>query len=183
MADNEEVASQLGVALTDFKKKNLRGVLAGIKTIGGVFQGVETDVNDCIAAKSDLDRIKVWASIFKHPLTVAKTIGGNVRKNYVKITKDIANNAKAFKRGNWDRAGKTIADLMIQALGPVPPAEEEDVVSFVDQIDNVDIDELAGDGNRTSEEILAALMISQKKSNKFKKFKKTKNVKLMLMLI
>jgi len=180
LADNEEVASQLGVALTDFKKKNLRGVLAGIKTIGGVLQGVDTDVNDCIAAKSDLDRIKVWASIFKHPFRVVKTIGGNVRKNYVKITKDISNNAKAFKRGNWDRAGKTIADLMIQALGPVPSAEEE---SLVDQIDNVDIDELAGDGNRTSEEILAALMISQKKSNKFKKFKKTKNVKLMLMLI
>ena len=64
---------------------------------------------------------------------------------------------------------------MIQALGPVPAAKKD--TSFVNQIDEIDIDSFA-QGNLTSEEILAALMAqnNQKKATK-------KNKRVMLMLI
>jgi len=145
LKDNEKVAGQVQVALQDFEKKNLRGVLAGIKAIGGILQEVPEDVNDCIAIKSDVDRIVAWAAIFKQPLNFAKTVGGNVKKNLVDILQDVATNAKDVSKDDWKGAGRTIADIMIKSLGPVPELEfvgEEDN-SFVDQIDNLDIDNFA----------------------------------------
>ena len=177
MADDEEVATQVSEALAYFDKKTLGGILAGIKAIGDLLPSIPKDVQECRAMKSDVERIEKWASILKQPIALVHTVGKNVRKNFVTILQDIASGAKDLSQGDSAGAGGVVADIMIQALGPVPEAETEDEEeSFVDQIDEVDIDSFA-DGNKSSEEIMAALM--QQMNNQ----KKGKSVKAMLMLI
>ena len=175
LADDKEVATQVSIALTDFKKQNLRGVLAGIKVIGDLLPSIPTDAEECRAVKSDFARIGKWASILKNPFSLVKTVGKNLRKNYVAVLQDVATEAKDFANGDSRGAGEIVADIMIQALGPVPAAKKD--TSYVNQIDEIDIDSFA-QGNLTSEEILAALMAqnNQKKATK-------KNKRVMLMLI
>lgn len=67
MADEPEVATQVSAALTDFEKRDLDGILNGIKAIGDLLPSLPKDVKDCRAVKSDFARIGRWAAILEDP--------------------------------------------------------------------------------------------------------------------
>ena len=168
-------------AINDFKKQDIAGILDGIKEIGQIFDVIPDDVAECEEMKPELERIKAWAAILKDPLKLAITVAGNVKKNYVEIFADLSEGLQDINEGKDKQAGKLAADILVDALGPVPKKPKQHKKkhgrkAVVNQLDKVDIDSLA-DQKLSNEEIMAALQANKKK-NKKNKGKKVKAIML-----
>merc|ERR1711998_460501 len=82
---------------------------------------------DCKSMQGDLTRIEKWGEIFKDPKKLMTTLTENVLKNWSKIQADITKIPTDFTKSNYKGAGQDIADIMVQALGPVPESSWGDV--------------------------------------------------------
>ena len=75
LKDASGLEKELEEAITDFSKGDVTSIIAGVKLVGQMVQEFPTDLGDCQAMQTDLDRLEAWAAIFKDPkaLTVALT--------------------------------------------------------------------------------------------------------------
>lgn len=91
--------------------------------MGNIISQLPADLATCEMAKtSDLERIEHWGQIFKHPFLLLQTVGYNAIHHLPAIGTDISNMAQDIMVKDHKAAGIALADLMIQNLGPVPPA-------------------------------------------------------------
>lgn len=74
--------------------------------------------------QDDVRRITAWGEIFKHPLTLIKTVGGNIFKNLGPIGQDISKISVDIQGNQFEKTGEDMADLLILNLGPVPKLHE-----------------------------------------------------------
>ena len=87
--DAEGLEVELDVAVTDFKKKDIMDIIAGVSEVGKMISTVNVDVVDCKAAGPDVKRIEVWSAIFKNPVALFKKAFSNTIMNIGKIHTDI----------------------------------------------------------------------------------------------
>jgi len=90
LKDGKMIAGELTEAIEDLKKKDFSDVFMGIQIMGQVIEKLPEDLATCKMSKNDLNRIKVWSSIFKHPLALVKTVASNAVQHLAPIGADIS---------------------------------------------------------------------------------------------
>ena len=75
--------------IDDFKKKDLEDIIKGVTVVGKMLSTLDKDLSDCGGMGPDLLRIKAWATIFKNPALLLKTIFTNSMLHLDKIHADI----------------------------------------------------------------------------------------------
>ena len=117
-----EVADQITAAIADFEKKDLADIIKAIGEVGTIIQNIPTDFEDCqsSALQGDIQRIEKWGQIFSDPKQLVEVVTMNVLKNYSKILADIGKIPDDFSSGDFKDAGDEIADIMVDAIGPIP---------------------------------------------------------------
>ena len=117
-----EVADQITAAIADLEKKDLADIIKAIGEIGTIIQNIPTDFQDCQSSslQNDIARIEKWGQIFSDPKKLVEVVTMNVLKNYSKILADIGKIPTDFSSGDFKDAGDEVADIMVDALGPIP---------------------------------------------------------------
>lgn len=115
-----DLAYQITDAVSDFEKKDIEDIIKGIGKIGEIIQEVPQDFQDCKSMQGDLQRIEAWGKIFEDPVKLAQVVGQNVIAHFSNIMTDINKIPTDFTDAKYKDAGEDIADLMVQAIGPVP---------------------------------------------------------------
>ena len=67
LKDSEAVEADIKIAVADFQKGDIAGIIAGAKEMGELLKVVEADITDCKGMKDDAERIKAWSAIFNNP--------------------------------------------------------------------------------------------------------------------
>merc|ERR1711998_312512 len=101
-----DLAYQITDAVEDFEK--------------GIIEAIPNDFQDCKSMQGDLQRIEKWGKIFENPTELAKVLAENVFAHLTAITSDIEKIPTDFSSQQYKNAGEDIADIMVQAIGPVP---------------------------------------------------------------
>ena len=125
LKDGESLEKNMDAAIADFEKGDTQGIIDGIEQIGVILQALPQDLGDCKEMQSDLDRIEKWAQIFQDPTELVKTVTANVLKHHKAIMQDISDSERDFNDKQFYPAGKDVADILVQALGPVPKMPED----------------------------------------------------------
>jgi len=89
LTDVKSVETDMTAAIADFKKGDIKDIIAGAKVISHLLTTVDHDISDCKGMKDDAARIQKWAAIFKNPSELAKTIFTNTLKNAGALKADI----------------------------------------------------------------------------------------------
>ena len=91
-----------------------------------VIKSAPTELATCNFLSADqLAALKKWGSILEDPTAAAKTIGANFLKNYVGILGDVADFGTKVYNSRWEPAGEVYADILVELLGPVQPADDK----------------------------------------------------------
>ena len=115
-----DVAKEITEAVEDFEKGDFADIIAGIGAIGKIVQDLPNDFKDCESMQGDLKRIEKWGEVFQNPVQLVQLLTKNVVNNFSKITSDISSIPTDFNNKQFKNAGEDIADIMVQAIGPVP---------------------------------------------------------------
>ena len=125
LTDASGLEAELEEAFGDFEKGDITDIMAGIKVMGKVVQELPTDLGDCQDMQGDLNRIETWAAIFKDPTALAKAIQENLFKNLSNVEQDVMKLTADIKTDEMYYAGEDVAEILVNSLGPVPPAMPE----------------------------------------------------------
>jgi len=129
--DAEGLEVELDIAVTDFKKKDIMDIIAGVSEVGKMISTVNVDVVDCAAAGPDVKRIEVWSAIFKDPVALFKKAFSNTIMNIGKIHTDIGDIETDAVSGNMKDLGTKIADILVLQLGPIPKISELETYNYM----------------------------------------------------
>ena len=114
--------------------------IAGAEGIKGAMAAFSTALGACESIGPDVKAIESWATVFETPKTVVSDITKAMLMHHKAITGDISTIKTDWATEKYFDAGKTAADLLVVALGPVPaPALNEAAQNF----DLLEIPELA----------------------------------------
>uniref|UniRef100_A0A7S3CRK9 Uncharacterized protein n=1 Tax=Strombidium rassoulzadegani TaxID=1082188 RepID=A0A7S3CRK9_9SPIT len=127
LTDAEGVEEEVNKAIEYFAKGDVQDILLGIEEMGKLLQELPTDLKECVAMKSDLERIETWAAIFKNPLELLKTVTTNLIKDYAKIFADVSKTTSDIGEAKYYNAGEDIADVLVLTLGAVPAKGDAEV--------------------------------------------------------
>jgi hypothetical protein len=79
----------------------------------------QLDTQGCHNMQDDLTAVEEWASIFKNPTKLAETVTKNYLIHKRGIKADIADFKTEWGTSEFFKAGESIADLAVKALGPI----------------------------------------------------------------
>lgn len=130
LTDAEVIEVDLGQAVEDFKKKDIADIIKGVSKVGEIIATVDTDLQDCSGMGPDIQRIKVWAAIFKDPIALFKKAFSNTIMNISKIHSDIGDIITDAGSAQMHDMGEKIADILVLQLGPIPKIEELATYSY-----------------------------------------------------
>jgi len=116
-------------AVGDFKKKDLADIIKGATVVGKMLESLDVDLADCEGMQTDAARIKVWAEIFRNPKELATTMFTNTIKHIMPIHNDIGKVETDISSQNFEDLGESVADILVQQLGPIPQLKEGKTIS------------------------------------------------------
>ena len=125
LVDQVGLVGEITTAIEDFKKGDMFSILAGVQEMGVILQEIPADLGDCVAMKPDVDRIEVWAAIFKDPKALIATVIRNSMFHLAEIGADISQAVTDILADDFMAVGNDIADLLVLQLGPVPELKSE----------------------------------------------------------
>lgn len=106
-------------ALDDFKHLNF---IAGLQDFGDILLQLPVAFQDCTDMQDDITAIENWATIFKQPLKLTKTVSKNWLVHGVQIEADFQKEQADWAAEDYFTAGKDVADGLVLLVGPVNPA-------------------------------------------------------------
>ena len=128
LKDAQTVDEEMTQAIADIMKKDLQDIVKGIEEMATVVGQLTGDLNDCKGMETDIARIEKWAAIFKNPKELIQVLFTNVIKNIKNIETDISSITTDVAADNFWKVGTDAADLMVQAVGPVPAAADIETI-------------------------------------------------------
>lgn len=131
LKDAEIIEQDVDEAITDFKKKDITDIIAGVSALGKMIATVETDFTDCKGMGPDLQRIKAWSAIFKNPIKLFQTVFSNSLMHINELHTDIGNIISDAETQKFHDLGEQIAALLVTAIGPIPKLEELDTYDYM----------------------------------------------------
>jgi hypothetical protein len=69
-------------AVSLFKQGGFANILKGVEEVGTIVHELPHSLEECENVKDDLTKLKQWASVFAHPITLAENIATNLFQNY-----------------------------------------------------------------------------------------------------
>ncbi len=120
----DTLTDEIEVAVADFEKLSFDGIVAGIEEVGTILLQLPSDLKDCTAIMSDLDKLMAWADIFLHPVELMKRLAVNVPKNLLTITRDAKEAIKDWNNADYFDFGDEIGTILVLAIGSDPATVE-----------------------------------------------------------
>ena len=130
LKDAQAIDEKLTEAVTDFLKKDITDIIAGVEVVGEVLVELPKDLSECQGMKDDVTRIEKWAAIFSQPTVLLPTISKNLLFHYAQVMKDASNIESDIAADKMYDAGENIADLLITAVGKVKAVEDVDDITY-----------------------------------------------------
>ena len=125
LQDARTLDEEITEALADFAKKDIYSILDGIKLIGKALTELPQDLGQCKEMQADLKKIESWATIFKHPLALARALSSNVWQHLPEIYTDVNTLITDLGTHDMSDAGQEVAEILVLALGPVAEKDVE----------------------------------------------------------
>ena len=117
----EGLEKEMEVAFEDFSKGTVAGYVAGIQEVGKIVEELPQDLSTCQGMQPDITRIETWFKSIN--MTVVMK---NVMKNVVTIEQDVQRLMNDVAADEMFYSGEDIANIMVLALGPVPPTPSQE---------------------------------------------------------
>jgi hypothetical protein len=114
--DAETVFGDAKIAVSDFKKGDAAGAIAGIKEIADIMKVVESGMKDCTSIKADWDKLVKMVSIFDSPTSFAYHVGKDLIVNGKQIYGEITTAVSDYEAGNWGDFGYQIGEAAAKTL-------------------------------------------------------------------
>ena len=110
--------------LDDVKHLDLIGAA---KDIGNVIWMLPDSVKSCEGMDDDINAIKVWADIFKHPIQLTETIAKRWLTHGTEIKGLLAKEQADWAAKQYFSAGDDTAAALVDLLGPIDPSFHHDL--------------------------------------------------------
>mmetsp|Transcript_36051 Transcript_36051/g.55362 ORF Transcript_36051/g.55362 Transcript_36051/m.55362 type:complete len:181 (-) Transcript_36051:59-601(-) len=123
LTHGSDLEMEIMTAVSDFEKKDLQDIIAGIEEVGKIIQELPTDLQDCKDIQGDLTRIEAWAQIFKNPKQLVATMTANFVKNHKEIIANATAVASDWAAEDYYQSGDDVANVLVLAIGAVPATE------------------------------------------------------------
>jgi len=121
--NSENIFEDVEMAVQDFKKKDLQDIMKGITLVGQAIRDLPADLNQCKSTTGNIDKIKEWAQIFKHPIQLAKVMIPNVIQHEAQILGDVQDISAQWSNANFEQVGEDVADILTSAIGQIQATE------------------------------------------------------------
>ena len=119
----QTLETEITTAITDFQKKDVQDIIAGIEQVGLIINQLPSDLINCKNIQGDLKRIQTWAQIFTKPTTLVETVTKNMLQHYTYVLGDIVRADGEWNNKQYYQVGDDVADILVQTIGAVPAAE------------------------------------------------------------
>ena len=126
LKDEQTLQQEMTEAVSDFEKKDLMDIVAGVKIVGSILTQVEGDIVDCKGMEGDAKRIENWAQIFKNPKELVSTIFNNALANRQGLANDVTQVAADATSQDFNDMGLTVADIITKTVGAIPTLPHEE---------------------------------------------------------
>jgi len=87
--DGEHIVKDAEAAYTDFKSKDPKDIVDGLKQIADALLTVKAGMSDCSSVKADWEKLAKMAAVFSSPTSFAWHASKDLYVNGVEITKEI----------------------------------------------------------------------------------------------
>jgi len=104
--------------------------IKAIETLEAFVYHFQLDVQPCKNMQDDIAAIEGWAAQFKDPAALAEKVAKHYLLHKKAIQADIAQEKLDWANGQYFLAGQEIADIAIQAIGPIETDWEEVMAIF-----------------------------------------------------
>ena len=124
LTDGTELQHDITEMFEDFEKKDLSGIIAGVKMAVKVLHESESDLKDCKGMQDDIAKIHELLSVFDNRIVFEETIYLNLLRNYQQIFGDIEKSITDVGNSDFKAFGGDVVDLMVETLTPVDTQPE-----------------------------------------------------------
>ena len=128
LQDAGQIETHVATAIQDFEKKDISDIIDGVGELFQIVVDLPTDMVDCQGTQDDIKRLEEWATEFKDPKQLAKTVAKNMLVNRKDISADIIKTKGDFKNEDYFNGGSDLADILILTLGQVPDESPESLM-------------------------------------------------------
>ena len=123
--DAEAVVKDVEAVVKDVEAKHWFTAAEAVKT---TVQGFETALHDCEGMDEDIAAVKSWSKVFESKSGLIETVTKHMLFHSSEIKKDVSDVKSEWGAAEYFQSGKSAADLLTVALGPITPAfETEDL--------------------------------------------------------
>ena len=123
--DAEAVVKDVETVVQDVEGKKWVSAAEAIKT---TVVGVETALQDCKGMDDDIAAIKSWSKVFESKSGLIETVTKHMVFHSKEIKQDLSDVKSEWGAEEYFQSGKSAADLLTIALGPINPTiETEDL--------------------------------------------------------
>lgn len=112
----DPMKSDLTEAINSFRHFDF---ISGIKFVGDIMVQLPEAFQKCKGLEVDIHAIEDWATIFREPLRLMKTVSMNYLEHAADVQDEVAHGREDWVSGDWYQCGKDIADIMTTLVGPV----------------------------------------------------------------
>ena len=126
LANTEVLEVEITNALADFSKGDIQAVIKAVQEFGVIIGQLPGDLAECKNISDDLVKVKTWAKIFAHPVSLVEVMTKNLLANWKDVSADITKTTSDYNSAKYFSAGEDIADVVVLAVGPISRAEDID---------------------------------------------------------
>lgn len=120
--DGETLVSDSETAFTDFKKRDVKDVIAGLEAVGAGIKAIEAGLQDCGHLKDDAAKIETIIETFTSPTAFAYHVGKDLLVNGVDIYHEIDGAVTDYEKQDWFNFGTQIGMASVKIfLGQEKP--------------------------------------------------------------
>jgi len=122
IGDGEHIVQDAEKAFTDFKSKDVKDVVDGLKQVADALTYIKAGMKDCSSMKADWAKLEAIAENFASPTALAWHVGKDIVVNHVEITKEIQTSIEDYDKKDWKdfgyQVGKAAAQVLLGEASP-----------------------------------------------------------------
>ena len=124
ITDAEAVVKDVEAVVGDVESKKWIKAAEAVKT---TVQGFETALKDCEGMDDDVQAIKQWSSVFHSKAGLIEQVSKHMLFHASEIKQDVSDVKTEWNGEQYFQSGKSAADLLTVAIGPIKTTETEDL--------------------------------------------------------
>jgi hypothetical protein len=114
--DVEHVVQDAQAAYTDFSKKDVQSIIAGVKEVADLMKTVKQGMSDCSSLKADWVKLEQMVEIFDSPTSFAYHVGKDLMINGVEIFHEVETAITDYESADWNGFGYNIGKAAAKTI-------------------------------------------------------------------